>query len=99
MLKAALAANICIGNPMNNPVPVGAWGAPILPPPEPKKRIPPIGNVIQVRDHMVRIFKEARRGELKVDDASKLIHMLSLIQRSFESSDLEERLRRLEGAE
>ena len=85
------------GISMENPKPV--WPSPVTPiPPEAKKRIQPISNVIQVRDHMVRIFKEARRGEIKVDDASKLIHMLSLIQRSFESSDLEERLRRLEGA-
>lgn len=45
---------------------------------------------------MVRIFKEARRGECKVEDASRLIHMLSLIQRSFEASDVEKRLRQLE---
>ena len=86
-----------MGKPMNNPVPVGAWGAPPIPSPEPKKRIAPITSVICIREHMVRIFKEARRGECKVEDASRLIHMLSLIQRSFESSDLEERLRKLEG--
>jgi hypothetical protein len=83
-------------DPMNSPVPVGAWSAPIPPVAEPKKRIAPISNVIHVREHMVRIFKEARRGECKVEDASRLIHMLSLIQRSFETSDLEERLRQLE---
>ena len=81
---------------MNTPVPAGAWGAPIPPVAEPKKRIAPISNVIHVREHMVRIFKEARRGECKVEDASRLIHMLSLIQRSFEISDVEERLRQLE---
>ena len=82
---------------MNSVVPKGAWGAPILPPAaEPKKRIPPISNVLHVREAMIRIFKEARRGECKVDDASKLIHMLSLIQRSFEASDIQERLRNLE---
>ena len=86
-------------DPMNTPVPVGAWGAPIPPAAEPKKRIAPISNVIHVREHMVRIFKEARRGECKVEDASRLIHMLSLIQRSFESSDVEERLRKLETEE
>jgi hypothetical protein len=45
---------------------------------------------------MVRIFKEARRGECKVEDASRLIHMLSLIQRSFETSDLAQRIKALE---
>lgn len=84
-------------DPMNSPVPVGAWGAPIPPAAEPKKRIAPISNVIHVREAMIRCWKEARRGELKVEDASRLVHMLSLIQRSFESSDLEERLRKLEG--
>ena len=85
------------GISMENPKPV--WPSPVTPmPPEAKKRIQPISNVIHVREHMVRIFKEARRGECKVEDASRLIHMLSLIQRSFESSDLEERLRRLESA-
>lgn len=64
---------------------------------EPKKRIAPISNVIHVREAMIRCWKEARRGELKVEDASRLVHMLSLIQRSFEISDLEERLRKLEG--
>jgi len=86
--------------PMNGIVPQGTWGAPPIPlAAEPKKRIAPITNVVSVREHMVRIFKEARRGEIKVEDASRLIHMLSLIQRSFMDSDVEERLRRLEETE
>ncbi len=79
---------------MENPNTVWPSQVPTITPP--KKRIKPISNVVHVRDHMVRIFKEARRGECKVEDASRLIHMLSLIQRSFETSDLEERLNRLE---
>ena len=62
----------------------------------PKKQIKPIANVIHVREHMIRIWKEARRGECKVEDASKLIFMLVQIQRSFETSDLAERIEALE---
>ena len=83
---------------MENPKPVWPSQAPTITPP-PTKRIKPISNVVHVRDHMIRIWKEARRGDCKVEDASKLIFMLVQIQRSFEASDLEERLRRLEGAE
>lgn len=82
---------------MNSVVPQGAWGAPPIPPAaEPKKRIAPIASVIDVRKHMIRVWSECRRGDMKVEDGSRLIHMLSLIQRSFEASDIEERLRNLE---
>jgi len=82
---------------MNSVVPQGAWGAPPIPPAaEPKKRIAPIRNVIDVRSHMIRVWVECRKGSMKVEDGSRLIHMLSLIQRSFMDSDIEQRLRRLE---
>ena len=85
------------GISMENPKPV--WPSPVTPiPPEAKKRIQPISNVIDVREHMIRVWKECRRGEMKVEDGSRLIFMLGQIQKCFESSDLEERLRRLEGA-
>ncbi len=81
---------------MNEPVKQSVWEAPLG---EAKqKRIQPISNVIHVRQHMVRIFKEARRGEMKVEDASRLIYMLSIVQKAFESSDVEKRLKDLENS-
>jgi hypothetical protein len=79
---------------MENPKPVWPSQAPTITPPQ--KRIKPISNVVHVREHMIRIWKEARRGDCKVEDASKLIFMLVQIQRSFETSDLAERIKALE---
>lgn len=99
-LITPLAAIIRIGNSMNGVVPQGAWPAPPIPPAaEPKKRIAPIASVADVRDHMVRIFKEARRGDCKIEDASRLIFMLGQIQKCFEASELERRLTALEQSE
>ncbi|MFE3837527.1 hypothetical protein [Pseudogemmobacter sonorensis] len=70
-----------------------AWEKPARPLPQ---RIGPIANVIHCREHMVRIFKEARTGKLDISDASRLVNILAQVQRSFEASDMEERLKRLE---
>jgi hypothetical protein len=44
----------------------------------------------------VRIYREARDGKRDVGDASKLAHILALIGRILEGSDLEKRIAALE---
>lgn len=50
-----------------------------------------------VRCEMSRLYREARLGELPVDDASKLCHMLKALADVLRDSDLERRLAELEG--
>jgi hypothetical protein len=65
--------------------------------------IPPAGrprlrldSLARVRFELVRIYREARDGKRDVSDASKLAHMLALIGRILEGSDLEKRIAILE---
>jgi hypothetical protein len=46
---------------------------------------------------MTKLYREARNGKLKIEDASRLTHILMLIGKTFETTDLEERLSKLEG--
>jgi hypothetical protein len=66
--------------------------------------IPPAGrpprlrldSLARVRFELVRIYREARDGKRDVSDASKLAHILALIGRILEGSDLEKRIAVLE---
>jgi len=51
-----------------------------------------------VNRELQRVYRECRSGLLDTSDASKLAHVLSIIARIHETSDLEARLARLEGA-
>lgn len=94
-----LVAIIRIGNSMNSVVPQGAWPAPPIPPAaEPKRRIR-LHSMIDCRTEMVRLYKEMRNGRLKVEDGSRLVHVLGMISRSFQDTDLEARLTALEQSE
>jgi hypothetical protein len=65
--------------------------------------IPPAGRsrlrldtLDRVRRELVRIYREARDGKRDVSDASKLAHILTMIARILEGSDLEKRITALE---
>jgi hypothetical protein len=68
--------------------------------------IPPAGrslrlrldSLARVRFELVRIYREARDSKRDVSDASKLAHILALIGRILEGSDLEKRIAALEQA-
>lgn len=55
-------------------------------------------TVQNVRRELARIYREARRGELKVETASRLAYLLDLMSRMIERSDLEARIVALETA-
>lgn len=48
------------------------------------------------RREIARIYREARRGELKPETATKLAYLVELASRMIERSDLERRLELLE---
>ncbi|SEQ90704.1 hypothetical protein SAMN04488092_11643 [Thalassovita taeanensis] len=65
-------------------------------PTPPQKRIK-LASVLDCRGEMTKLYREARNGKLKIEDASRLTHILMLIGKTFEATDLEERLSKLEG--
>lgn len=78
---------------METPSP--AWPKSPTPTP-PQKRIK-LTSVLDCRGEMTKLYREARNGKLKIEDASRLTHILMLIGKTFEATDLEERLAQLEG--
>jgi hypothetical protein len=54
-------------------------------------------TVKDVRRELARIYREARRGELKPGTATKLAFLLDLTSRMIERSELEARIKALEG--
>ena len=57
-----------------------------------KKRVGPLSGVGQVCAEMARCYREARRGELPIKDASRLVHMLGQLRAGLEAGDLEQRI-------
>jgi hypothetical protein len=55
-----------------------------------------LSSIADVNREMQRIYRECRSNLVEVGDGSKLVHMLSLIARVHETSDLEARLAALE---
>ena len=53
-------------------------------------------TVQNVRRELARIYREARRGELKVETATRLAYLLDLMSRLIERSELEARIEALE---
>jgi hypothetical protein len=84
------------GISMENPKPV--WPSPVTPIP-PQKRIK-LASMVDCRLEMIRLYKDMRNQRLDVGDGSRLVHVLSQIQRSFIDTSLEDRIAALEqGAE
>ena len=61
-----------------------------------KIRIGPLNTVGGVVTELGRIYREARRGELEVGDATRLAMVLREIRCALEASDIEKRIEALE---
>jgi hypothetical protein len=57
-----------------------------------------LNTLDRVRVELVKIYREGRDGRRDVGDASKLAHILTMIARILEGSDLEKRIEALEAA-
>lgn len=77
---------------METPSP--AWPKPATPVP-PQKRIT-LKSMGCCRVEMIRLYKDMRNQRLDVGDGSRLVHVLSQIQRSFIDTSLEDRIAALE---
>ncbi|MBB3993765.1 hypothetical protein GGR95_001396 [Sulfitobacter undariae] len=66
-----------------------------MPPTPPQKRIT-LKSVVSCRNEQIKLYREARNGKLKIEDASRLVHILMLVAKSFEATDLQERIEALE---
>ncbi len=61
-----------------------------------KLRIGPLNTVGGVVVELGRIYKEARRGEMDVGNATRLATILREIRSALEASDIERRIEKLE---
>ena len=64
--------------------------------PSPRRYRAKLETVGNVSRELSRIYREARSGLIDTSDASKLAHILSIIGRIIEASDLEARIAALE---
>lgn len=55
-----------------------------------------LSSSAHISAEMQKIYRMARSNELQVDQASKLMHMLAVISRQFQESEIERRLEALE---
>jgi hypothetical protein len=65
-------------------------------PPPPPPRVGPLNTIQRIRGEMARLYKEARAGAVKTEDASRLAFILMSLARLIETSDLEDRLNTIE---
>ncbi len=50
-----------------------------------------------VRDELARVYRQARTGKIETQEATRLTYILVALSKVIEISDLEERIRTLEG--
>ena len=62
-----------------------------------KIRIGPLDNVGGIVSELGKVYRQARRGQLDTQDATRLAFILREIRIALESSDIEKRLEVLEG--
>lgn len=55
-----------------------------------------LNNVRDVQNQLARLYREARSGTIKVEDASRLANVLAILGRMIGDSDLETRIAALE---
>lgn len=60
------------------------------------KRLPSLKSIDGIQQNMEKVFREARRGDLPVADASKLAHILKIMFEMRATKDLEKRIEALE---
>jgi hypothetical protein len=58
----------------------------------------PLATIADCRREIARVYRSAKARTLDVGDASKLVNILFILARLIESSDLEQRIARLEVA-
>jgi hypothetical protein len=86
-----------LGKDWGTPSSAGA-SAPTPPPPKPKRYRAKLSTVAEVNREIQRVYRECRSGILDTSDGSKLAHILSMIARIHEATDLEARLAKLEAS-
>jgi hypothetical protein len=64
----------------------------------PPPRIGSLTTVRNVREELARVYKDARRGVIETQDASRLAFILMTLFRVIEGGELEERMNKLEQA-
>jgi hypothetical protein len=64
----------------------------------PTRRGPELASLTDVRREMSKVYREARSGKLRSDEASRFTFMLSSIGKVLEVCELERRLEQLEAA-
>jgi len=63
-----------------------------------KVRIGPLTTLGEVAAELGRLYRQARRGEVPVADASRLATILSVMRQCLEASELERRIAEMEAA-
>ena len=63
-----------------------------------KVRIGPLTTVGQVAGELGRLYRQARRGDVAVADASRLATILAAMRQCLEASELERRIAEMEAA-
>ena len=53
-------------------------------------------SVVNVAAELARLYRDARSGRIETGDATKLAHILDVLRRCLETSDIEKRLAWLE---
>jgi len=61
------------------------------------KRLPSLKSIDGIQLNLEKLFREARRGDLEIADASKLAHILKIMFEMRATKDLEKRIEALEG--
>lgn len=71
----------------------------VAPPPPAEKKAyarAKLTNATEVGRELAKLYREARSGRIKVEDASRLANMLSILARILSDSELEQRIEILE---
>jgi hypothetical protein len=67
-------------------------------PPPPKQYVrAKLATATDVSRELAKLYREARGGRIKVDDASRLANILAILSRILTDSELEARIEALEG--
>jgi hypothetical protein len=78
---------------MNTPATAATWGTP---PVKTRRSRVRLDSVFDTRREAARIYRKAVSGDLKVEDASRLVNMLAILSRMIETGEFEGRLAQLE---
>lgn len=71
----------------------------MLPPREGKKGAIALTKLSHVRTEVAALYREARRGQIDTQDATRLAYLLQILAKIIETGDIERRLELLEAAQ